>query len=158
MIRRVIAHVTLADPHPPGVEWPTTRSGLGERLQVEVTLSAEDDTGHSITSHTPFGLQGPKLGVGAIWWRYHGPQLRGTYAEQVDFLEANYRVGMHDIEDGINMMLGRDPGLQKPPVLAWTSIRTALNAVGIDLTDEDLITIPLHLEFSNEVLAEIQST
>lgn len=59
----------------------------------------------------------------------------------------------HGLEEAINRMLGR--GETRPPDLAWFELRPVLDHVGIALTDDELIAMPLVLELSSELLAEL---
>lgn len=58
-----------------------------------------------------------------------------------------------ELEEAIGRMLGR--GETRPPDLAWQQLRPMLDQVGIALTDEELIAMPLVLELSSELLAEL---
>lgn len=62
---------------------------------------------------------------------------------------------LNDIEDGINQMLGRDPELHHPPRLAWHNLISALSGAGINVAERDLIAVPLIVELSLEVQAEL---
>jgi hypothetical protein len=57
------------------------------------------------------------------------------------------------LEEAINRMLGR--GEIHPPDLAWFQLRPVLDQVGIALTDDELIAMPLVLELSSELLSEL---
>jgi hypothetical protein len=59
----------------------------------------------------------------------------------------------HGLEEAINRTLGR--GETRPPDLAWFQLRPVLDHVGIALTDDELIAMPLVLELSSELLAEL---
>jgi hypothetical protein len=124
-------------------------------LRLLVSLSAEIDDGQRIQGikRWDLGISGPRRGIGAIWHRYHGP-LPDDPGEREELLQ-NHRIGRHDIEDAINQMLGRDPTLHRPPRLSWGNlIRTLLDA-GIDITEDDLIAIPLVVELAPEVQAKL---
>lgn len=54
--------------------------------------------------------------------------------------------GQHTIDDMINIGLGRDPELHRPPRLSWDGLIFALAEVGIDVTEDELITTPLIVE------------
>jgi hypothetical protein len=69
-----------------------------------------------------------------------------------------HRVDLADIEDGINLMLGRDPTLHRPPRLSWEDLIPALAHAGVAVTDDDLIAAPLTIELAPEVQAELDST
>jgi hypothetical protein len=86
-----------------------------------------------------------------------GPNCPVPTSNKQSFLKRLIVVGTHDIEDGINMMLGRDANLPRPPVLAWGPLRAVLSAAGFHLTDQDLIALPLRIDFSEELIAAIQT-
>jgi hypothetical protein len=65
------------------------------------------------------------------------------------------RVDIHDIEDAINQMLGRDPALHRPPRLSWQNVIRALEQAGIQVTERELILSPLTIELTPEVQAEL---
>lgn len=121
-------------------------------------MSAHDETGHCIDAGTGFGLAGPSRGLGAVWHRYHGPVLSADPEEHERLLEETYRVGLPDIEDGVNQMLGRDPTLHRPPRLAWDGLIEALAAEQIHVSEEQLIEIPLVVELDEEVLAALAAS
>jgi Clp amino terminal domain, pathogenicity island component len=125
-----------------------------ESLSLHISLSAEDSTGRRIhTSGPDFGISGPRRG---IWHRWHGPPLPDD-AERADrIMLFDHRVDLHDIEDGINQMLGRDPSLHRPPRLAWQNLIRALEQAGVQVTEPELIDAPLSVELTPEVQAELQ--
>lgn len=125
------------------------------QLRLRVILSAEDITGRRIDSQGYFDIGGPRRSVGAVWHRYHGPSLPAKYDDQIDFLQGTYNVAICDIEDSINMMLGRDPALRRPPRLAWTALLAALTQVGMNATEEDLIATPLTVDLDKDVQDEL---
>jgi hypothetical protein len=59
----------------------------------------------------------------------------------------------HGLEPAIDRMLGR--GEPRPPDLGWFQLRPVLDQVGVALTDDELIAMPLVLELSSELLAEL---
>ena len=67
-----------------------------------------------------------------------------------------HHVDRHDIEDGINQMLGRDPDLHHPPRLSWDGLITALAQAGVRVTERDLIGTPFTVELTPEVQAELK--
>jgi hypothetical protein len=162
-VRRVFARVTLQSSWlrelgEPAVDQP----GEGKRLihlfgnpgdlRVLVSLSAEDRDGRRIDSGAlDFGMGGSRCGV---WHRWHGPPLPVDAAE-ANRLMQDHRVDVHDIEDGINQMLGRDPELHHPPRLSWQNLISALAKVSISVTERDLIEVPLTIELTPEVQAEL---
>jgi len=129
-------------------------SGNAENLSVHVSLSAQDSTGRRIhTSGRDFGISGPRRG---IWYRWHGPPLpdEPELADRIMLFE--HRVDIHDIEDGINLMLGRDASLHRPPRLAWQNLIRALEQAGLQVTEPELIVAPLTVELTLEVQAELE--
>ena len=143
VVRQVIAHVELvsdADPASYG---------------MDVTLAADLDDGRRVTGGG-FGFGGPHSGIAAIWHRYRGPQLSDDPAENDRLLNQTYHVGLYDIEDAINQMLGRDPDQHRPPRLSWHGLLDALSEIGIDMTEEELIALPVNIELSDRVEAYIE--
>jgi hypothetical protein len=67
----------------------------------------------------------------------------------------DHQVDVHDIEDGINQMLGRDPDLHRPPRLSWDRLIKALAAEGVDATEDELINRPLTVELAPEVESDL---
>jgi hypothetical protein len=123
-------------------------------LSLQVSLSVEDRDGRRIPSKgTDFGMSGPRRG---IWHRWHGPQLPANPEEADRIVLHEHRVDLKDIQDGINQMLGRDPDLHHPPRLAWHNLISALSDKGISVTEQDLIAVPLVVELSYEVQAELE--
>jgi hypothetical protein len=91
-----------------------------ESFHLNVRLSALTDSSERVSStQDDFGIGGPRHGVGAIWYRYRGPKLSEDPEEETELLDQSYRVGLSDIEDAINQMLGRDPEQHRPPRLSW---------------------------------------
>jgi hypothetical protein len=129
-----------------------------ERIELRVGLSAQDDAGRRIDAGGGFDIAGPRRGAGAIWHRYHGPTLPGETPEQRQLRYESHRVGLPDIEDAINRMLGRDPELRRPPRLAWGRLIAALAAEGIRFEEEQLIELPLTVELEDDVLADLDAT
>jgi hypothetical protein len=128
-------------------------SGNPEDLSLHVSLGAEDAAGQRVdTPGRDFGLRGPRRGV---WHRWHGPALPEDRAEAERLALFEHRVDIHDIEDGINQMLGRDPELHRPPRLAWRNLIRALEQAGIQVTEDELIVAPLTIELAPEVRAEL---
>ncbi|HEY2437468.1 MAG TPA: hypothetical protein VGH93_09810 [Solirubrobacteraceae bacterium] len=129
-------------------------SGNAENLNLHVSLSAQDSTSRRIhTSGRDFGISGPRRG---IWHRWHGPPLpdEPELADRIMLFE--HRVDIHDIEDGIDQMLGRDPSLHRPPRLAWRNLTCALEQAGVQVTEPELIDAPLTVELTPEVQAELE--
>lgn len=129
-------------------------SGNAENLSLHISLSAQDSTGRLIhTSGRDFGISGPRRG---IWHRWHGPPLpdEPELADRIMLFE--HRVDIHDIGDGIDQMLGRDPSLHRPPRLAWRNLICALERAGVEVTELELIDAPLTVELTPEVQAELE--
>ena len=162
-VRRVFARVNLQSTALAELErraadqWDNLRVQLlsrgPENLSLHVSLSAEDSEGRRIASPgSDFGMSGPRHG---IWHRWHGPPLPDDPEEADRIVLFEHRVDLHDIEDGINQMLGRDPTLHRPPRLSWDNLITALDEAGVSVTERDLIEAPLTIELSPEVQAEL---
>jgi hypothetical protein len=128
------------------------------RYQMYASLAANlSDGRHVSTGVRDLGFSGPRDGFGAIVHRYRGPQLSQDPDEHQRLLDSTYHVGLPDLEDAINQMLGRDPELHRPPRLSWEKLRSALTAEGLEVTEDDLIAAPLTLELSDAVRAEIRA-
>ena len=128
-------------------------SGNAKNLSLHVPLCAEDNTGRRIhTAGRDFGIGGPRRGV---WHRWHGPPLPDDLEQAERLMLFEHRVDIHDIEDAINQMLGRDPALHRPPRLSWQNLIRALEQAGIQVTERELILSPLTIELTPEVQAEL---
>jgi hypothetical protein len=128
-------------------------SGNADNLNLHVSLSAENIDGQWVESAGPdFGMSGPRRG---IWHRWHGPVLPADPEEADRLAIIEHRVDIHDIEDAINQMLGRDPALHRPPRLSWGKLIAALGNAGVTVTESDLIAAPLSVELAPDVHAEL---
>jgi hypothetical protein len=127
------------------------------RYQMYASLAAKLSDGRRVsTGVRDLGFSGPRDGYGAIVHRYRGPQLSQDPDEHQRLLDRTYHVGLSDLEDAINQMLGRDPKLHRPPRLSWEKLLSALAAEGLEVTEANLIAAPLTLELSDAVKAEIR--
>jgi hypothetical protein len=99
-----------------------------DNLDLLVTLTAEDVSGRQIESDGwCFGIGGPREESAAV-----------------------------DIEDDINYMLGRDAALGRPPEPSWGALRSALARAKIDASMDELVTVPLTVEFDAAVVAALR--
>jgi hypothetical protein len=139
------------------VELELERADQPDRLAVNARLFAElvDGTRLRVTRGT-MGAGMPRQGVAAIWKRYAGPPLPDD-PDQRDRALENYRVARRDVEDAINQLLGRDPEQHRPPRLSWEPLIELLADHSIAVTDGDLIALPFTFEFSDQLLAELDS-
>lgn len=161
-VAAVTAHVELGSGRQIALA-PDVRSEVREipvsdrdRFQFDVHLSAVTESGERVSGpHADFGIGGPRRGVGAIWHRYRGPRLSKDPAEEAELLNQAYRVGLCDIEDAINQMLGRDPEQHRPPRLSWHQLIDALASAGVAVTEQDLIDARLTVELSRAVKADL---
>lgn len=126
------------------------------KYQMNVTLAAQLSDGRQITGGG-FGFGGPRDGVGAVRHRYRGPLLHEDPEEQRRLLDETYHVGMADVQDAVNQMLGRDPELHRPPRLSWEGLRYALADEGINVTEQQLIETPLEVVLSESAAAEVDA-
>lgn len=127
--------------------------GNREDLSLHVSLLAELCDGRRIAARTgDFGMSGPRRG---IWHRWHGPPLPADPEEANRLMLTEHHVDRHDIEDGINQMLGRDPDLHHPPRLAWDGLIATLAEAGVHVTERDLIETPFTVELTSGVQAEL---
>jgi hypothetical protein len=92
-----------------------------------------------------FTLAGPLSGA---WHRLHDrpPGRRPTA----------YRACRRDIEDGIDQMLGRHPSSQQLPALGWGPLITTLRQSDISMSEDELISTTLIVEFDPAVDAALQ--
>jgi hypothetical protein len=118
------------------------------KYAMRVRLGAVLDDGREISGGGSVSARS-RQGIGAIWYRYRGPQLHEDPQEHERLLRDTYRVGLLDIQDAVNQMLGRDPDQHRPPRLSWDGLLTALAAVGIMTTEQELIDAPLRLVLSD---------
>jgi hypothetical protein len=135
------------------------------KFKMNVSLVAQTSDGQRISTggsdfsfggpSSDFSFGGPRRGLGAIWLRYRGPQLSDDPQERDRLLAEAYHVGLPDIEDAINQMLGRDPEQHRPPRLSWDSLLTALAEEGIKVSEQEFIPLPLVIELSPEVKTEL---
>jgi hypothetical protein len=126
------------------------------RYQMYASLAANLSDGRRVsTGVRDLGFSAPRNGFGAIIHRYRGPQLSEDPDEHHRLLDSTYHVGLSDVQDAINGMLGRDPERDRPPQLSWAKLLTALATEGVPVTEEELIAAPLTLQLSDEVKAEI---
>lgn len=58
------------------------------------------------------------------------------------------------IERDIESMVGRNPN-RRPPHLAWEQLSEVLDREGITINEDELIATPFVVEFSEELLAEL---
>jgi hypothetical protein len=63
--------------------------------------------------------------------------------------------GGSELGDAINQMLGRDPEQHRPPRLSWSQLIDAFAIVGVSVTEQELIDVPLTIELSAEVEARL---
>lgn len=131
--------------------------GVDGRLAIQARTFAETHDGERIAPaywHISIGLW--RNGANAIWKHWRGPPLPTDPEEETRAL-GEYRLQLHDIEDAINQMLGRDPSQTSPPRLSWESLIRALHDEGIDISEAEIIDLPFVFEFSEELLAEIKA-
>jgi hypothetical protein len=127
-----------------------------DTLHVSVRLTAQIEDAAPVTSdRDDFGISMPRRGLGAIWHRYREPRLTNDPAKQTELLRSEYGVGVPDLQDAINQMLGRDPEQHRPPRLSWGHLTDALANVGVPVTEQELIDAPLTIELSPEVKAQL---
>jgi hypothetical protein len=93
-----------------------------DTLQVSVRLTAQIEDAEAVTSdRDDFGITMPRRGLGPIWHRYRGPRLANNAAKDTEPLSSDYRVGVPDLQDAINQMLGCDTEQHRPPRLSWAT-------------------------------------
>lgn len=144
-ITKVIAYVDLDDD-----------ATHGQQYGMNVSLAARLDDGREIAGGG-FGFAGPRDGLGAIWHRYRGPLLHEDPAEHDRLLQESYHVGVDDLQDAVNQMLGRDPEMHRPPRLSWDRLQCALDDQGIRVSEQQLIDTPLELVLSASAAAEVNA-
>lgn len=136
-----------------GVSFQSAREGP-DSLSLSVSLSAALSDARVIAGGPgrDLGLGGPRRG---IWHRWHGPALPDDPADAKRIALREHRVDIHDIEDGINQMLGRDPTLHRPPRLSWSRLIDALTATGLHVSEQTMIDTPLTVELMPDVESEL---
>jgi hypothetical protein len=128
--------------------------GVDGRLAIQARTFAETRNGRRIAPaywHMSTGLG--RSGANAIVKGWRGPPLPTDPEEEMRALEE-YRLQLHDIEDSINQMLGRDPEQTSPPRLSWGPLVSTLHDEGIRISEAELIDLPFVFEFSEQLLAE----
>ena len=126
------------------------------KYRMNVSLAAQTSDGQRIsTGGSDFSFGGPKRGLAAIWRRYRGPRLSDDPQEHERLLAESYHVGLPDVEDAINQMLGRDPDQHRPPRLSWDKLLVALADEGIKFSEQELSALPLVIELSPEAKTEL---
>lgn len=65
------------------------------------------------------------------------------------------RHGLRELENKINMLLGRDPTLHRPPHPAWDGLIAALQHLGIYVSEEQLSAADLVLEVEDDVQTQL---
>ena len=87
-----------------------------------------------------------------------GRRLRATGgavgAAYGDFF-GDRRVGRQDIEKSMLGLVGKDPDRPRPPRLAWEQLHGVLAREGLALSDDELTQLPFDIEFSVELLEEL---
>jgi hypothetical protein len=160
-IAKVIAYVALESGDAERAKGPRFRGRWTAQPQqsgygMNVSLAARLDDGREIRGGG-FGFGGPRHGVAAIWHRYRGPLLHEDPDEQWRLLDETYHVGMADVQDAVNQMLGRDPELHRPPRLSWDGLQRALADHGIRASEQQLIDTPLEIVLSEPAAAEVDA-
>jgi hypothetical protein len=147
-ITKVIAYVDLAD--------DAAERAESTHYRMNVSLAARLDDGREIAGGA-FGFGGPRDGVAAIWHRYRGPWLHEDPDENWRLLDETYHVGMADVQDAVNQMLGRDPEQHRPPRLSWEARLRALADQAIQVSEQQLIDTPLEIVLSESAAAEVNA-
>ena len=141
-IQRIFAHVTLVPFAEQGAFLECTRGHTTQavyeqrftdirspdRLDVRVKLSAENLDGRPIEG-------------------------KGTIGISVACANSDTH---NAVENQIDLLLGRNPALHRPPRLAWDGLIVALREADIHVTEEQLIATELTLDFADNVCAEIK--
>jgi hypothetical protein len=140
-------------------EAPAQSADDPDRLHISVRLTALIEDAAPVTSdRDDFGISMPRHGLAAIWHRYRGARLTEDPTKETELLRSNHRVGMPDLQDAINQMLGRDPEQHRPPRLSWGHLIDALANVGVAVTEQELIDAPLIIELAPAVKAQLADT
>ena len=155
-IAKVIAYVDLESEKAGQVQGKWSAQPEQSSYGMNVLLAARLDDGREIAGGG-FGFGGPRDGVAAIWHRYRGPVLHEDPDEQWRLLDETYHVGMADVQDAVNQMLGRDPEQHRPPRLSWEGLQRALADQGILVPEQQLIETPLQIVLSESAAAEVNT-
>ena len=148
-----------SDLEPSGRVAPARFANDPDKLHVVVRLTAQIQDAAPVTSdRDDFGISMPRHGLAAIWHRYRGARLTEDPTKETELLRRNHRVGMPDLQDAINQMLGRDPEQHRPPRLSWGHLIDALANVGVAVTEQELIDAPLIIELAPAVKAQLADT
>jgi hypothetical protein len=107
------------------------RSPPGDHLAVSGRLFVELDDGRRL--------------------RATGGTVRASYG---DFFRKR-RVSRQDVEKSILGLVGKDPDRTRPPRLAWEQLSGVLAQEGLRLSDDELVRLPFDVEFSDELVREL---
>jgi hypothetical protein len=107
------------------------RSPPGDHLAVSGRLFVELDDGRRL--------------------RATGGTVRASYG---DFFRKR-RVSRDEVERSILGLVGKDPDHTQPPRLAWEQLSGVLAREGLGLSDDELIRLPFDVEFSDELVGEL---
>ena len=88
-----------------------------QRVGLRIVLSATLDDGRRITAGTPLGIEG------------------------------SLSISRSEVNEQLDRLLGRDPNLRRPPMLAWGALIAALESVGVASSESELIASPLEVRF-----------
>ena len=87
------------------------------QLGVQIVLSAVLSDGRRITADNSIGING------------------------------HLNMQRSEVNELIDRMLGRDPQMRRPPVLAWKPLVAALESIGVITFESELIARPLEIRF-----------
>jgi hypothetical protein len=88
-----------------------------QRVGLRVVLSAVLDDGRRAIADTPLGISG------------------------------SLSISRSEVNEQLDRMLGRDPHMRHPPRLAWGPLIAALESVGVNSSEAELIASPLEVRF-----------
>lgn len=121
-------------------------------LELRVRLCAETWTGQLVHADSSFDVSIPRARPSAEIRHRIRPSRRAT-SRQDGSPAVTWRLGSRGLTlmEHINGMLGRDPRLHRPPILAWADLTTALNRASMDIAENALIALPLDIELDDAV-------
>jgi hypothetical protein len=88
-----------------------------KRVGLRVVLSAVMVDGRRVTAEIPLGISG------------------------------SLSISRSEVNEQLDRLLGRDPRMRRPPRLAWGPIISALESIGVNSSEEELIATPLEIHF-----------
>jgi hypothetical protein len=88
-----------------------------QRIGLRVVLSAVMVDGQRVTAETPLGISG------------------------------SLSISRSEVNEQLDRLLGRDPRVRRPPRLAWGPMISALESIGVNSSEAELIATRMEIHF-----------